>query len=102
MRRNAQGVPVWEWTITVTLWSDKVKDSFKVTTMVYHTNEAMAGDVGAKKIQEAFGLNFDEFDWGWKVEAEMSEESLRDFNSSTLTLSDVINHNPYMSKEVSA
>jgi hypothetical protein len=98
MRRNAQGVPVWEWTITVTLWSDKVKDSFKVTTMVYHTNEAMAKDTGAKKIQEAFGLNFDEVDWGWKVEAEMSEESLRDFNSSTLTLSDVINHNPYMSK----
>ena len=98
MKRNREGVPIWEWDITVTLWSDKIKDTLKVTTTVYHTNESMAKDIGAKKIEEGLGLNFEEFDWGWKAEAKMSEESLRDFNSSTLTLTDVINHNPYMSK----
>ena len=98
MRRNSEGVPVWEWEVTVTLWSEKIKDTLKVTTKVYHTNEAMAKDIGAKKIEEGLGLNFDEFDWGWKVGAVMSEDSLRDFNSSTLNLSDVIKYNPYMSK----
>jgi len=98
MRRNSQGVPIWEWDVTVTLWSDKVKDNIKITTTVYHTVEALAKDTGAKKIEEALGLNFDEFDWGWKCEAKMSEDSLHDYNTSTLTLADVINYNPYISK----
>jgi hypothetical protein len=98
MRRNSEGVPIWEWEVAVILWSEKIKDTLKVTTKAYHTNEAMAKLTGSKKIAEGLGLNFDEFDWGWKVEAVMSEDSRREFNSSTLTLSDVINHNPYMSK----
>jgi hypothetical protein len=96
MRRNSEGVPLWEWDVTVTLWSDKVKDKIKVTTTVYHTVEALAEDKGAKEIEEALGLNFD--DWNWKCEARMSEDSLHDYNTSTLTLADVINYNSDISE----